>query len=71
MDCPLPGALPVEEGSHHGEGRIQPAHRVADREARAQGVQALVAIDRHLAGKTLDDLVICGLEGIRPRLAEA
>ena len=70
-ELPLPRALPVEQGCHHGEGRVEAAHGVADGKARAQGIQALVAVHGHLARKALDDLVVGGFQGIGPRLAEA
>ena len=67
----LARALSVEEGRHHGEGRVQATHRVTDREAGPERIQSLVAIHRHLARQPLDDLVVGGLQGVGPRLTEA
>ncbi len=51
----------MEESGHDGEGAVHATYGVADGEARPERVQTLVAIDGHLAGKSLDDLVVCGL----------
>ena len=67
----LAGALPVEQGRHEGEGGVEAAHGVAHREPGAQGVQAFVAVDGHLPGQALDDLVVGRLQGVRAGLAEA